>query len=297
MMKSNAYIVSILLGIVCTIFLGGCTEENSSVEDELYVDVEEVMNHNTEEVQKIFFMLPSPIETVSLLQKAGAEYNASILNPIENVSKYEIASAKAINLGIYGSDLSYASVFDQTQEVMFYISNCKKLADGLGLTKAFDTEIMDRIEENINEKDSLLNLISEIYWLADGYLQENDRSNLSALIISGGWIEGLHIAIKLVNNNPTEELIGRVAEQKLSLEHLLQIIKTYKGRDDVDLIYKELTSIKDIFDKMEVVEGGSSGIKDKDGNVVASAKTYKLSKELLQELSETVNTIRTRYIQ
>ena len=126
----------------------GCSEVPKETQSE---NAEKVLKHNIEEAKSIFYMLPSPIETASLLQKAGAEYDISILNPVMNVNKYELASTKAINLGIYGSDLSYASVFDQTQEVMFYLSCCKKLADGMGLTKAFDSKTMGRIEENINE--------------------------------------------------------------------------------------------------------------------------------------------------
>src|SRR6202008_264862 len=86
--------------------------------------------------QKIIFTVPSPIEMALLLQKANAKYDAKILNDIQNTSKYTSNASKAINLGVYGADLTYTSVLDQTQESMLYLTASKKLADGLGITEA-----------------------------------------------------------------------------------------------------------------------------------------------------------------
>lgn len=294
-MKNINLISSLFLLILITLF-GSCTEDIVLEQQE----EKEMVINKVEEVKSIFYTLPSPIETASLLQKAGAKYDGSILNPVINISRYELASMKALNLGIYGSDLSCASVFDQTQEVMFYLSSCKKLADGLGLEKAFDTETMKRMEENINNKDSLLQLISDSYWLADSYLKENDRSNLSALIISGGWIEGVYIATKLAETNATKELLARIAEQKLSLPHLLSIVDEYKGDDsDVNDVYSDLLEIDAIFNKMKSEKGSFGASKDSKTGITGITGSSKLilSKQLLKEISTKIETIRNRYIQ
>ena len=258
------------------------------------------MHHNVEEAKSIFYMLPSPIETASLLQKAGAKYDGSILNPVINISRYELASMKALNLGIYGSDLSYAGVFDQTQEIMFYLSSCKQLADGLGLENAFNVHTMQRMEENVNNKDSLLQLISDSYWMADSYLEENERSNLSALIISGGWVEGLYIATKLAETNTNEALLARIAEQKLSLSHLLSMVETYKeNHADLNDVYSDLIEINTIFDKIKSEKGSFETSKDSETGITTISSSAKLilSKELLQEISIKIESIRNRYIQ
>lgn len=294
-MKNLKFISSLFLLVFIVPFVG-CTEDKESEKKE----EEEILHHNVEEAKSIFYMLPSPIETASLLQKAGAKYDGSILNPVINISRYERASMKALNLGIYGSDLSYASVFDQTQEVMFYLSSCKKLADGLGLENAFDSETMERMEENINNKDSLLQLISDSYWMADSYLEENERSNLSALIISGGWVEGVYIATKLAETNTNEALLARIAEQKLSLSHLLSIVDTYKGNHgDVNDVYSDLLEINAIFNKMKSEKGSFETSRDLETGITTIGGSSKLflSKQLLQEISTKIETIRNRYIQ
>jgi len=294
-LKNLKFISSLFLLVFIVPFVA-CTEDKESEKKE----DEDVLRHNVEEAKSIFYMLPSPIETASLLQKAGAKYDGSILNPVINMSRYELASMKALNLGVYGSDLSYASVFDQTQEVLFYLSSCKKLADGLGLEKAFDSETMKRMEENINNKDSLLQLISDSYWMADSYLKENERSNLSALIISGGWIEGVYIATKLAETSTNEALLARIAEQKLSLSHLLSIVETYKGdHGDVNDVYSDLLEINAIFNKMKSEKGSFETFRDSEMGITTIGGSSKLilSKSLLQEISTKIETIRNRYIE
>ncbi len=294
-MKKLKFISSFFL-LVFTFFFLGCTEDKESEKKE----DKEILHHNVEEAKSIFYMLPSPIETASLLQKAGAKYDGSILNPVINISRYELASMKALNLGIYGSDLSYAGVFDQTQEIMFYLSSCKQLADGLGLENAFNVHTMQRMEENVNNKDSLLQLISDSYWMADSYLEENERSNLSALIISGGWVEGLYIATKLAETNTNEALLARIAEQKLSLSHLLSMVETYKeNHADLNDVYSDLIEINTIFDKIKSEKGSFETSKDSETGITTISSSAKLilSKELLQEISIKIESIRNRYIQ
>lgn len=290
------------LFIYCTVVTFVMTSCNDTKQETNGQDVsnEEVLQHNIEEAKSLFYSLPSPIETASLLQKTGAEYDATVLNPVVNVNKYELASTKAINLGIYGSDLSYASVFDQTQEVMFYLSSCKKLADGLGISNAFDAETMARIEENINDKDSILHLISDTYWMADAYLEENERSNLSALIISGGWVEGLYIATQLAKSNPNPELIDRIAEQKLSLTHLLAIIETYRDEHgDVNDVFIELKEVETLFSQMNIDNKKTeTKVNETTGITTIGGKNKLiLEGELLVRITNKIEQIRNRFIQ
>ena len=147
--------------MLLVLFLSACggsdngkagTTIDSSVDD---ADTE-AGEERHETTRKIFERVPSPVESASLLRKAGASYDMTILNPIENVSGYETIKAKALNLGIYSTDLSYASMFEQTQEIMVYSSCAKKLSDGLGITEAYDEKTLERIENNLADKDSIL---------------------------------------------------------------------------------------------------------------------------------------------
>ena len=298
----TSFFLTACVGVLVIAFAAGCSEnpgnsKGHSVDDD---DTTELPESNIEQVKTIFYMLPSPIETASLLHKAGAEYDGTILNPIENVNKYELTGKKALNLGVYGADLSYASVFDQSQEVLFYISACKKLSDGLGLEKAFDPQTISRMEENINDKDSLLHLISDSYLLADTYLQENDRSNFSALIISGGWIEGLYIATLVYKNNPNEAILKRISEQKFSLSHLIEIVQPYKDDyADIEKVYYDLKELENVFNKISMTKNKATSSTNKNTGIttIGGAGSLNISPETLIELSEKVKIIRNRYTQ
>ncbi len=250
--------------------------------------------------KKIFYMLPSPIETASILKKAGASYDKDILNSINNLSKYETIKSKALNLGIYGTDLSYTSIFDQTHESMLYVSCTKRLADELGITKAFDENRINRIENNIDSKDSMLNIISESYWVADAFLKEGQRNSISGLIIAGGWIEGLYLSTRLINEeNPNKELMQRIAEQKYSLFNLIALLETYPKNVSTDDVLSDLMKLKEIFNKLEVIETPSKSETDPHTGVttIGATKEIIISKDQLSQIIQITDELRNKYIE
>ncbi|HBZ20658.1 MAG TPA: hypothetical protein DEO60_05995, partial [Bacteroidales bacterium] len=102
------------------------------------------------QAEKIFYTLPSPLESAMLIKSAGALFNDDLLNPIENTSKYNTNRSMALNLGIYTCDLSFASLYDQTQLIINYMNAAKKMADGLGILDAIEQDDIDKLEENIH---------------------------------------------------------------------------------------------------------------------------------------------------
>lgn len=250
--------------------------------------------------QNVFYSIPSPIETTSLLKGAGAKYNASYLNPIENVSKYSTAAARALNLGVYGSDLSFTSIFDQTQESMLYLRCTNKLATSLGISGAFDESTTSRIEANLENRDSLLTIISDSYWNADSYLKDNGQPGVSALIIAGGWVEGLYIATQIANGTKNEEIATRIGEQKLSLDNLVALLDSYKtSNEGVNDMYTQLSELKKIYDAIPVTASETQASTDKASGVttIDNKSSFKLSAEQLKAISEKASQIRNKIIQ
>ena len=64
------------------------------------------------------YPLPSSFEVTKLLVEAGASYILNLCNPVDNVNRYISLKSKALNLGVYGADLSYAATYNQAQETM-----------------------------------------------------------------------------------------------------------------------------------------------------------------------------------
>ena len=171
----------------------GCTSNGGSSDndDTISVDNEALQKEKIlKDAKKVMLSLPSPIETAMLIKRAGAKYNESLLNPTSNASNYTTNKSMAIAMGVYGADLSYASIFDQTQTVMKYMATSKKLADALGLLSSIDQNIIKRMESNVNDRDSIIRIISETFMNSNSSLKEDNRPALAALILTGGWIEG-----------------------------------------------------------------------------------------------------------
>jgi hypothetical protein len=251
-----------------------------------------------ERTRNIFHNIPSPMETAALLKKAGAAYDKDILNDVRNVDNYTAASKQALNLGIYGADLSYASVFNNTQESILYTSCAQKLAKKLDVNNAFNQDVMDRLEKNRNDRDSLLSIISETYWQVDGYLKENQRDNISALMIAGGWVEGLHIAIQVAKMHDTPELRQRIAEQKLPLADLLALVRTYSPDDAaVSSVLQDLRTLDSLFTDVTVPSGNSTVTQENGVTVIGGTTPLAtLTDAQLAALSTATATIRAQYI-
>ena len=152
-----------LIGSTLILFLLGCSSE-SSRKDRIEVDASEISSQELakegiQTARQIFYSLPSPLETAMILKRSGAQYNEELLNPVDNASKYTTNKSMALNLGIYSTDLSYASLFDQTQASIKYMAVSKRMAEGLGILNAIDNTIVQRLEENVNNREAIMDII------------------------------------------------------------------------------------------------------------------------------------------
>lgn len=286
--------------LAVAVTLAGCGGDTTS-QDQLNVDAaaDSTKAERVAQTKKIFYTIPSPMETAALLKKAGAQYNSKILNDVKSVDKYTAASQQALNLGVYGADLSYASVFNHTQESMFYTACCRKLADHLGVTQAFNDSTLELMQSKSNDRDALLDIISETYWGVDAYLKENGRENISALMVAGGWIEGLYIATQVAVTNDTPELRQRIAEQKHALGDLMGLLGSYTA-DDARLtaVKTDLAMLQTLYADVALPATGAQVSAGENGTVVISGGTpaASLTNDQLNAIREKTATIRNSFI-
>jgi len=254
-----------------------------------------------EEIQKsgkVFYTIPSPLELTSIIKKAGAKYDNSVLNPTKNISNYVTQTSMALNLGIYGADLSYASIFEQTQETMHYFAAAKKLADDLGITSAFGESTITRIQTNLNNRDSLVAIISDSYWETDAYLKENKRSSTSGLVIAGGWLEGLYISTKLAEKTDNnKEIITRIGEQKLTLSNLTAMLNNFQD-PEVEEVVKYLNELKEVFDPVEITYSRKPPTTDAETKVTTlnTTSTINITDDQLLAITNKIDAIRTKIV-
>src|SRR5688572_10531912 len=159
------------------------------------------------QIEDVIYNIPSPSEIPYLLQATGAEFNESLLNPRTKVDQYASRTDKAaLNLGVYAADIGYLTSYDKTQEAIDYLNSTKTLADNLGVIGSFDVEVLQKFEANISNKDSLTKLLDRTIKKTESYLADDNRNKLSALVVTGSFVEGLHISTGLIKSYPKDLL-------------------------------------------------------------------------------------------
>ncbi|MBU0765497.1 MAG: hypothetical protein KJ607_11745 [Bacteroidetes bacterium] len=197
------------------------------------------------------FKLPSPVELYLFLWEEDAKFTSESLNPIENSKKYFTTPKKAINFGVFASDLAYCTVFSKNQETFTYFTTVKSIADEMGLTEGFDEAIATRINENINNADSLYNITATSYESATNFLENQEEGNLLPYILAGAWIESVHIAISSIEKfSENDEIVIRIAEQQFLLENLMDYLKSIERNNDLNKLHKQLKDLQGSFDKL-----------------------------------------------
>ncbi len=247
-------------------------------------------------VKTIFYSVPSPIETATLIQKVGLPYNKEYLNNYKRASSYTTTGAKALNLGVYGADLSFTSIYEQNQESMLYLKSANTLAKDLGISGAFDENTANRLEANKSNKDSLLGIISESFWNADAYLKENERPGTSSLIIAGGWIESIYIATRIQRASNNGDITNRIAEQKYTLGNLTKMLKRHTDDPVVADISKDLEDLKTVYDQIADTKKATTTSKDANGvtTIGGGADQILLTDDQLATIIKKVDALRTK---
>ena len=298
--------VLILLSLFLAIALAGCNsgtkkaDEAAAEEEEFITSMDDETQEKFQTAKRIFYSLPSPIETAKILQNAGATYNEALLNPVENQSGYITNLDLALNLGIYTTDLSYASLFDQSQTTLSYIEVAKNMADGLNILDAINETTIQRLEDNINNREIIIDIISETLLNSSSYLKERGLESTATIILVGGWVEGLYIASQLVGDNPIEnnKIVERIVDQKLSVEFMINLLKQAEDDPDAAKVLEDVENLKATFDKIEIELGENTPVKDPETNVTTlkSSSSHNLTKPVFDELVNKVTQIRNSYI-
>ncbi len=291
----------LFIGLILVLFLAvSCNQNNSTnsnikskIDKELEVDDELVEDLN--KAKQVFYALPSPIETAMLIKRAGTSFDEGLLNPVENAQNYTTTSDKALNFGVYGADLSYASLFSQTQIAIKYMAVSKKIADDMGILDFLDTDFIKRLEKNVNNRDSTMVIITDGFMNSNSYLKEAGRPEIAALIITGGWLEGLYIATSLTKASPNNsELIDRIIDQKLSLITLKKLLEEYGDNSDIQHVLAMINEINSIYNQIQVVTSKVEPITNEESKITTlQAKTeIFISDEVFSNLCNTVDSIR-----
>lgn len=294
----NNFLASSIAILLSASLITACSENNS---DNVNFDVEEEMSSNTASMlQDVFYQIPAPSEIFEIMKEVKEKgVGTDILNPTDNIKNYLDNKSKSLNFGIYISDLLYTSIFNYGSETLSYFATVKKLADDLGLSSSIDENTFSKVEDNIENSDSLTTISNDLFYSASENLEKNERGATLALVIAGGWVESIYLATQVFPEfDENNEAIQRIADQKLTYENLEEYLKMYSDDPHVNDVLNTLKPLGDVFLGLEEKEVQSTKA-SKSNNVLVLSGGAKviMTKADYTKIKEETAKIRQQFIQ
>ncbi|MDH5608670.1 MAG: hypothetical protein OEY56_04265 [Cyclobacteriaceae bacterium] len=295
--SSSPFPVALLISIFILSCGGGSDSKSHENDSALFTEAEkEILS----DITKIIADLPPPSVVPNTIQQIGTTYNPDLINSMDKLSAYLIEDSKAaLNLGIYGTDIGYLIEYDQVQESLERMNACKQLAERLGVSTAFDLTLMQKYEAAMGNHDELVKLLNETILLAEKRLESSDRINMAAMVLTGSFIEGMYLAVRVLEDTPldqqTQEEKDRVLEplvqlvlgQKQPLLDILSMLDKLPSNEDIATLTVELNILRRLFES-DLAEVEISMANDPD---------FVLNQEMLLDINLEVIRIRNKIVQ
>ena len=256
--------IIILLLPVFLLFVTGlnsCKNKQDKKEQKLIeFNEEEILK---DEIEKAVYPLPTSAEVIRTLTELDLGYIYSVSNSVDNVKNYITSVSKAINLGIYGADLSYATLYNMNQEVVNYLDAIRVLASDLHISNLYDKNLYDNITKNFDDKDKLANLLTEQFNETYGYLAKTDKQPLALMVVAGAWVEGMYITTQMSGAVFFVEGMLRVLlDQKKSFELFLVVAEPYADDPDVRKVIDTFQPIKEVYADVDATSLTATNVDD-----------------------------------
>lgn len=281
----------LLLGAVA------CTDDPGADEvkiDDSAVDDQDADGSKALKIDGRVFSVPSPAQTALMLKNLGMGYDKGLSASPELASQLTSKEEKALLMGMYGADLAYSVSFQDGQTGITMFKAIEGVAADLSLENAVDKNLVDRFMSNVGNDDSLLVLSGVAYRAADQYLKRNDRNDISSLVLAGGWLETMHIALAVYAAEENEELAQRIAEQRSALNNLVSVMESSSTNQKVSDLISGLGELNQLFQAVPVsydFEEPATDVANKT-TFINSKSNFDLEGSSLQSISEKVTSLR-----
>jgi len=290
--------LSIVCGLLMMVqmFFTSCAEKTSPPSPQPAADTIGISTSGTLRFEGVMISVPSPAQVAALIQKQKIAFKDAYLNSIQNNSRYLNQTKKALNLGVYGSDLAYLSNYNIGQINNDYFDAIAGLSSDLGILDNIDKKLVTRLSNNLGNKDSIIVLNADFYRAGDDYLKANNKPHLSSMILIGGWIESLNITAS--ESSAHQELRSRLAEQKYAAKNISILIE--KIEDPVfNPIKTEINTLCNLLNELESTYTYRQPITDHKEKItyLRSQSSVNINDEQLTEIIAQIRKIRNTIIE
>ncbi len=187
------------------------------------------------DITKLVKDLPPPSAVPNEIRRIGADFDHGLIADILEMESYlEEEDKAALNLGIFTTDIGYLIEYGQVEESIEHMKACDQFSETLGLPTAFSDSVIQQYRALKGDTVKLLELWDETEISHEEHFETEGRHTMAALVLTGSFIEGLYLAVKVAQTYHTDDMDQRTRDKileplvKLILEQeqpLLDIIK------------------------------------------------------------------------
>ncbi len=198
------------------------------------------------QIEENVYPLPTSAEVIRQLTDMDLGYILGATNSPDNANNYVESYNRSVNLGIYGADLSYVTLYNMQQDVINYLTAIRTLALEQNLSKIYDESLYDRVKANFDTRDTLVAILTEAFDNTYSYMVDAGQGNLAMLMVGGAWVEGMYLTLAVSESGG--HLAGfeaTIIEQKKSFELFEGLCAPYA---EDPLVARMLTTVQPIRD-------------------------------------------------
>jgi len=248
-LKMKKIFTGVILTLVILSFtcLTSC-KNRAAAKQQKKIEQEQVKTIESQ-IETNVYPLPTSAEVIKMLTELEVGYIIGISNPVENTKKYFSSTTRAINVGVFGADLSYVTLYNIQQEVINYLSAIRSLANELNMSKVYNEALYEKIKQNFDNRDELVKILTGAFNDTYSYLSENDQQPLALLVVGGAWVEGMYLTTHVSEAAYQVAGISRVMlEQKKSFDLYLEITQPYLTDPSISDFVKLLNPVKKVYE-------------------------------------------------
>lgn len=122
----------------------------------------------------------------------------------------------------------------------------EELADRIGIGFIFDnSEIREKLESNLGDKEKLEDLLFEINDKSQEYLEDNELRFMASVQFCGAWIEGVYLGLAFNDSTNIAWLSEVLNSQMTLLDNCMLVLADYPNDDEhITRLNRELLELQ-----------------------------------------------------
>ena len=139
-------------------------------------------------------------------------------------------------------------------------------------------------------------ITDDVYFSSFETLEDSRQGPTLAMVVAGGWLESMYIATKLAKFEEKSPVIERLADQKYTLENLIEFLRKHEADPNVAAVRQDFESLLAEFNNIKEQDAKSAGTAgDAGGATLGGGKQLVMTAEVYKAITAKISDLRNTY--